>query len=496
MNHFPLPSRQQTMPWLGLILAACMLGLSGCAAMYPDKGAPAEIASPQVRLADDIHATQESWPAQRWWQRYQDPQLDALIDRALQESPAIAIAQARVKAGHAQASAVDASTGLLVGLTASLDRESLSENGFLGPFAVTNPLMGTTGPWYTEGTMGIGVDYSVDLWGRDRARINAAIGSSRAHEAEAAQVRLLLAAQISHAYYDMQTAFALQDLLLQAQAIEVEARRGHLARYERGLEPETLSRLAQAHQLAIDQRINACQVRIRLLREVLRTLLGAGPDNMPDIKPVPLPAASYELPASLGYQLLARRPDLQAMHWYVAASLEQIEAAKAAFYPSLDIKGFLGLDALHLEDLLKRSSRQINLIPGLSLPLFDSGRLSANLASARAQRDVMISQYNQAVLNAVREVANAAIELHGLSGQAAMQQEQVKSLEFASDSAEAHRARGLLDRVASEEARLPLLQEQGRLLELQNRQLHAQLALTTALGGGYDAKAGPTAEEK
>ena len=467
-----------------------LLNLTGCAAMYPDNSKISQVSAQDIRLAKDIHTEQTAWPSSSWWQRYQDPQLNALIERGLHDSPAIAIAQARVKAGHAQASAVDASTGLLVGLTASLDRQSVSENGFLGPFATSNPLLGTTGPWYTEGTIGAAVDYTVDVWGKDRARVDAAIGASRAHEAEAAQVRLLLAAQISHAYFDMQTTFAVKSLLTQAQGIEAEAWQGHQARHARGLEPETASRLALAHQMEIKQKISTCEVRIRQLREVLRTLTGAGPDDLEQIKPTPLPAASSAaLPDTLGYDLLARRPDLQAMHWYVTASLDQIEAAKAAFYPSFDIKGFLGLDSLHLEDLLKRSSRQINLLPGLSLPLFDSGRLSANLASARAMRDITIAQYNQSVLNAVREVAQAAIELEGLSRQSSMEETQIQSLAFANQSAQAHLEQGLLDRVSAEESRLPLLFEQGKWLELQNRQLHAQIALTTALGGGYDAKA-------
>ncbi|MDX6778636.1 multidrug resistance transporter, partial [Klebsiella aerogenes] len=81
------------------------------------------------------------------------------------------------------------------------------------------------------------------------------------------------------------------------------------------------------------------------------------------------------IPATLSYDLLARRPDLQAMRWYVQASLSQVEAARALFYPSFDIKVFFGLDAIHIDQLFKSTSRQINFIPGLRLPLFDGGRL-------------------------------------------------------------------------------------------------------------------------
>lgn len=221
-----------------------------------------------------------------------------------------------------------------------------------------------------------------------------------------------------------------------------------------------------------------------MLQEMLRTLVGAGADDFPGITAVPLPNTADQLPASLGYELLARRPDLQAMRWYVQTSFDQVEAAKAAFYPSFDIRAFLGMDALHLEDLFRKSSRQINLIPGLSLPIFDSGRLNANLALARSQSNVLIAEYNQSVLNAVREVAQTSIELAGLNQQASQQDGKLRSASFTYDSAQAHYQRGLLDKVSAREAMLPVLLEQGVAVELRSRQIHAEVALTTVLGGG------------
>jgi multidrug efflux system outer membrane protein len=229
------------------------------------------------------------------------------------------------------------------------------------------------------------------------------------------------------------------------------------------------------------------------MREMLRALAGAGADGLPAIAPVPLPAGSGQLPATLGYELLARRPDLQAMRWYVQASFDQTEAAKAAFYPSFDIKAFAGFDALHLGDLFHMGSRQLNLIPGLTLPIFDSGRLNANLASSRARSNVLIAQYNEAVLNAVREVAQASLQMNSTVQQTALQEKKLKAAQFAFDSADGHYRRGLVDKVSAKEAKLPVLQEIGKALELRGAEIHAEVALTAALGGGYgmDSAAGP-----
>ena len=468
--------------------ALWLLSVSGCALMREDTAPLAQLPVEQVRLAQDDNLPHDAWPAAQWWQRYGDDQLDALVARALKDSPTMAVAKARVEASHAQARLVDASTGLFIGLSASVNRQSVSENGFLGPFAHTNPAFGTTGPWYTEGTLGLGAEYSVDLWGKDRARVNAALGVHQARQAEAAEAELLLSSQLVHVYYDIQTTYAVLAFLEQARDIEQEMVAAHQARAARGLEPKTTVETAQAQRLQLDQQVNSAQTQIRSLREMLRLLTGAGPDALPDIAPRPLPDSAGGVPASLGYELLARRPDLQAMRWYVQASFDQVEAAKAAFYPSFDIRAFAGLDTLHLEDLFRKSSRQLNLIPGLSLPIFDSGRLNANLAVARSQSNVLIGQYNRSVLNAVREVAQAAIQLDGLNQQAVMQAGKLKAVTFAFDSAEAHYRRGLLDKASAREAQLPVLREQTQAVEIRSRQIHSEIALTTVLGGGYEAR--------
>ncbi|QOT81462.1 efflux transporter outer membrane subunit [Cupriavidus basilensis] len=462
-----------------------LLTASGCALMRKDTAPLPQIPGEQVRVAQDTALPDGAWPSAAWWQRYADDQLGALVTRALQDSPSMAVARTRVDASRAQTKLVDASSGLLVGLNASVNRQKLSENGFLGPFAHTNPEMGTTGPWYTEGTIGVGAGYTLDLWGKDRARVNAAMGVAQARQAEAAQAALLLSSQVVQLYYEIQTTYALEALLEQARDVRRNLVAASQARTARGLEPRTQAETAQAQLLQLDQQITVAQTRVRSLREGLRALTGAGPDDLPAIAPRPLPDSAGGVPSSLGYELLARRPDLQAMRWYVQASMDQIDAAKAAFYPSFDIRAFLGLDSLHLADLLRKSSRQINVIPGLSLPIFDSGRLNANLAATRSQSNALIAQYNESVLNAVREVAQAGIELDGLNRQAAMQESKLKSVSFASNSAEAHYRQGLLDKPSALEARLPLLMEQSQAVEIRSKQIQSEIALTRALGGGY-----------
>jgi len=483
------PSRLAPITWVISLLPA----IHGCALIREDTAPATKIAVDQVRLSPEIQPPMGDWPSTAWWRFYDDDALDALVARALKESPTMAVAQARVEASRAQTSLVDASTGVLIGLSVAVNRESVSENGFLGPFAHTNPAMGTTGPWYTEGMVGLGASYSVDLWGKDKARVSAAMGVTMARRAEAAQAALLLSSQVVHVYYDIQTTYALRDLLIKARDIRQEQVEATEARMARGLTPRTQAEIAEAQRLQVDQQIISAQTRIRTFHEMLRLLTGAGPGGLATVSPRPLPDRVGGVPGALGYELLARRPDLQAMRWYVQASMDQIDAAKAAFYPSFDIRAFIGLNALHMSDLLRRSSRQIDLIPGLTLPIFDSGRLNANLAVTRMESNLLIAQYNEAVLNAVREVAQTGIELQGLSDQEAIQADQLKAATFAANSAAAHYRRGLLDGAAARDAMLPVLREESQAVELRGRRIQSTVTLATELGGGYMSEDGGAA---
>jgi multidrug efflux system outer membrane protein len=463
--------------------------LPGCALIHHNGTPYPEIAPEQIELANDIHLARDGWPAARWWTRYRDAQLDALIDQALANAPTMVIARTRVAQARSDVALVTAGSNLQVAALASLDRTHVSANGFLGPFARNEPELGLTGPWYTEGIVGLGASLDIDLWGKQRAQIAASLGVSNARLAEACAVELEVSADVAQLYYGIQTTYQLIDLLDESHEIAVFAVDAHEGRAGRGLEARTQLEEARAQQLGIERQIVAAQGQIKQLRESMRALVGAGPGGLPAIEPVALPRSQAALPATLSYELLARRPDLQAMRWYVEASFDRIDAAKAAFYPSFDIKAFFGFNALHLADLFTHASQQINLIPGLTLPIFDGGRLNANLSGAREGSNLLIEQYNQAVLNAVRDVAQTGSRLQALDAQTALQKQRIESIAFERDSVEAHYQRGLANRLAALEARQPVIAEQVALLTLNAQVLSQEIALTKALGGGYRADA-------
>ncbi|RQR52647.1 multidrug resistance transporter [Burkholderia sp. Bp9125] len=465
------------------VVLAC--ALSACALIGHDQPAYSTIAPEQVRIAGAIRLERDGWPAKQWWRTYGDPQLDSLIARALDTSLTIVVARTRVAQAKSDLDLVRAGTNLQVTALAAVNREHVSSNGFLGAYSTNQPAIGATGPWYTEGIAGFGGSLDIDIWGKQRAQVEAAIGVHNARRAEVASIELELSADVAHIYYGIQTDYRRIELLEQLSDVAEFAVAAHAARAERGIEPTTPTELVRAQMLATQRQIAAAHASVTQLRESLRALLGAGPDDLVDIRPVPLPSPHAALPHTLSYELLARRPDLQAMRWYVQSSFDRIDAAKAAFYPSFDIKAFFGVNALHLADLFTHASQQINLIPGLYLPIFDGGRLNANLTGARTASNALITQYNQAVLNAVRDVAVTGSRLQDLDVEAALQARKIDAVSVASESAQARYERGVTSRLIAMDARQAVLLERISMLEIDGQRLSQDIAMSKALGGGY-----------
>ena len=465
---------------------ACILAsLSACAWMQHDTAPRAEIQQDKIKLAQDIHLAGDNWPDAQWWKQYNDPQLNALIERALSDSPTIAIARTRVSQAASQTELLGAGNSLQISALALLNEQHTSSNGFLGPYALDVPRLGLTGPWYTEGTLGLFADWNIDIWGAHRAAIEAALGVQNARAAEAASAELEISSGVAQLYYSMQTTWQMIDLLRQTRVVLDDAVVGQQNKMRQGLESKTPIFAARTQVLAVDRQITAAQGQLKGMREAMRALVGAGADDLPEIRPAPLPQIVGALPRVLSYELLARRADLQAMRWYVQSSFSQIDAAKAAFYPNLDLKVLFGIDSIHLNKLFQSSSQQFNLIPGLYLPIFDGGRLNANLHGARAASNMLIEQYNQAVLNAVRDVAVSGSRLQALDDERLLQVERLDATQFAQEAAEASFKRGLSSRLASTEAHLPILTEKMALLLLDGQRLNQDIALIKALGGGY-----------
>jgi multidrug efflux system outer membrane protein len=464
-------------------LTPCVLVLLAACAPIPDDPGQPDLQSPAaLKLANDIHLANEGWPDAQWWQSYHDAQLDGLISRALKSSPSLVIAEQRVAAAQAAYTARQSTQGLGFDFAAQAVRQRYSANGLL-----PEPIGGSE---QTELQLQAQASYAFDWWGKYRSYVQAAAGEINARRAEQAQSQQMLASLVAQNYFALQSRWARERVLEQAEQTLEELVQVAGKRVQHGLANSAELRqwqntLAQLRQQLAQQHDQATQTR-----EALKALLADDANVVAALKPVELPAIEARLPDNAGLELLARRPDLQAARWRIQSALSQVDYTRAAFYPEINLFAAVGLDSLSLGKLFEGASRTWQLGPGLTLPLFSSKALSGQLAKARSDRNTLIASYNQAVFNAVRDVAQAGSALQSVQARLNQHLDIARRSSRQLGDARREYQAGLIDRQALLQARLDDQASTLEGLQLTNQALQADLVLIASLGGGYHNQAG------
>jgi multidrug efflux system outer membrane protein len=469
---------------LPLLLA---LGLAGCAHIPPDAHPIAARDAQAAQLAPGIALGRSAWPERHWWTQFGDTELDALISDALASAPSLDVAATRIGAARAVLAMDGADSGPSAGLVAHQDRQRYSGNGlFPAPIG---------GNFFSDSAVQLRAGVDFDWWGKHKAQIRAALGEVKAREADYAQAEQSLAVAIAATFFRIQGLWA--HLALNQQRIAVqEALLGDCSvRVAAGLASIAERHSAEAALAGLRRQSDLLGLQGASEREALRALLGADGNALATLRAVPLPKGEPVLPATLGLELLARRPDLQAARWRIEAALGKVDAERAAFYPQLNLSGAIGLDSLSLGKLLQVGSRTVLGGVDVAVPLFDAKRLVARFDGARAKRDELIADYNQTVFNAVRDVAQQGVTLAGIERESQQQAEVLTATRALVAAVQARMAQGLAARQSLLAVQDELLKQQDGALELQQQSLLAQLALTKALGGGYRAALQPTQKD-
>jgi len=467
---------------LAPIAAMTMAALAGCAStngLAPSATVrdPNSLASKQS-LANAA-VTPAAWPKADWWRSLGDPQLDALIDEALGSAPTLKVAVAR--AGKALALADVSGAALLprVEGSASSVRQRYSENGLLPP-----PLGGST---QTLNRLQATLTWDLDLWGRNRSAYEAAIGTAHAADIDTHAARLALSTAIAQAYVQLQRAYLQLDV---AKTTLAERERIYALTRDRnaaGIDSKLELKQAESALPATRERILQLSELIALTRNQLAALLGAGPDRALAItRPTARTLEPIALPSALPAELLGRRPDLMAQRWRIEAARKDIDAAKAEFYPNVNLIAFIGLQSLNAGSLFSAASRAPGIGPAVTLPIFDGGRLRGNLAATDADHDVAVEQYNQAIADALRDVVDQLTSRRSVDEQRREQRLALSTAREAYDLAVLRYREGLGNYLQVLSAEQPLLVQESLDADLRARELAVSIDLIRALGGGYE----------
>jgi NodT family efflux transporter outer membrane factor (OMF) lipoprotein len=481
MRSHPSPLRR------GAALAAALSALLALAACAADPAlAPKETLPDPAALAARLQlappgADTAPLPSTTWWTAYGDAELDRWIELGLRDSPSLRQAAARVAQARAGFEVARAAQLPSVGFGADIDQQRISSNGIFPP-----PLAGMVG---TVDDIGLSGQFDLDLFGRLAARSDAARISAEAATIDGEQVRVRLAGAIAHAYFELahaqQTVRILQDL---------EVDRSHLLdlvgqRVRAGFDTQVERRLAEIPVPQIRVEIERAAEQVTLARHALAVLAGQPPKAAAGVEARLPPAAASAPPEALPADLLARRADIAAAQLRVRATLREVDAARAAFYPNVNLTALVGLDALGLANVFKWPSRVWQLEPALHLPIFEGGALRAGLRGASAQTDEAIAAYNATVLQAAGEVADDLSSLASVQRQRELQHEATHSAQAAYELAGIRYQAGLGNLLSVLTAQSSELAQERAQVDLDARSAALGVSLALALGGGWQAPA-------
>ena len=458
---------------------ALSLALSAC--ITPPKEGPQQLALDDSRLG---LAPQISAPvaAPAWWSAFNDAQLDRLMQQALADNPSLAQAMARVREAQSLADVTRAGLSPAVSYDAQEARQRFSRNDVIPP-----PYAGNV-QW--EGQQGLNLSWDIDFWGRQSSLLKQARSQTAAASLDVASARLALSGAVAAAYIDLYRNNALADVAQRTQAQRQRILDITRERVRAGLDTNVELREAEGAVPQAQVELTQAQAAVALDTHQLAALSGHGADAYAQIQRPQLdPAAALPLPAALPADLLGRRPDVLAARDRIEAAGAGRAAAKAAFYPDVDLVAFAGSSAIGFTSLFHAASGNYGAGPAIHLPLFDAGRLKAEYRGANAEIDVAVAGYNDTVLQAVRQSADQLSLIEALNGEIAQQQQTLDDAEAAYSLAEQRYRAGLSGYLTVLNAETQVLSARRQHVELVSDQAIARINLLLAVGGSFDPQA-------
>lgn len=462
-------------PCLCAALVATLLMLGGCAIAPLPTAEPPRV--PAAWATPPLPASDVAAPA-AWWQSWNDPLLEELIDTTRRQSPSVEVAAARLRQARAALGLTEAAAWPIATASASATR------GDAGA--------GTPGP---AGTLPLSVaaSWELDLWGQTRLARRAAERRIDARRIEAAALEQSLAAEVATLYVNLRVAQALLVGIERDRQSRAETARLIERKAQAGFEAPANAALAQAAAAQAEARVAEQQAGIdRLLvalsalsgrevaavRERVTPAAGTAPDAL-------IPRQAPIAPPAVPSALLRQRPDLAALELELAALAAEVGVAEADRYPKITLTGSVGYSVSRAFGVTSDGPTWA-FGPAISIPLFDAGRRSAAVEAARARHDEVRAQYRQAATNAVREVEEALIALRDAAERQRALAASLAGYRAFERAAEARLRAGVGSVLELEDARRSALAAQLAVLNLERERLLALVSLHRAMGGGVD----------
>jgi len=464
-------------PIIAIPLAAALL--AGCTAgpnyHRPDVQVPAAFRAPQP-----VPTAPSSLADLKWFDVFQDEQLQQLVRTALAQNYDLRDAVAHVEAARASLGVTRSDQFPHVGASGDLQITRLSRDG---AFALPQSFVASQNRNWGEAFLDL-LSFEVDLWGRLRRSTEAARANLLSAEENRKAVVTTLVSDVATAYFNLRELDAELDISERTLETRRESLRLTQTRGTGGV--ATLLDLRQAQQLVdtAAETIPGLQEQIGETENQISLLLGNNPGDIPRGRSLidqHLPGVPPGLPSAL----LDRRPDIRAAEQNLVAANAEIGVAKAAYFPRLSLTGVLGGQSTQLSSLFSGPRSAWTFVPQVSQPIFEAGRLKSGVRLTEAQKESAVIQFQKTIQTAFTEVSNALIAHQRVRESRVQQEALVATLEDRTRLAYLRYRGGVDTQLNALDADRDLFQAQLTLSQVKDRELLAVVQLYKALGGGW-----------
>jgi NodT family efflux transporter outer membrane factor (OMF) lipoprotein len=480
-----------------MMLGTALLVPLGACDLGPDYHRPVTEMPAAWRAGPSTAAA--AWPSAEWWRGFRSPELNGLIDAARAQNPDIEAAIARVRQADAQVRLAGAALLPTLGASGSGTYDRYGNTGRVTRTATSSgQIVTSTGSRFTDVrqyTAGLNAGYELDFWGKNAATFEAAKASAVFSRWDQETVALTVVTSVATTWFN---ALNFQDRLTIAERNLGDSEKT-LAVIQGRLAAGTANALdvAQQESLVAGQRANIPNLRNEMEQQIigLGILVGRPPEAV-TVRPgtlveLALPPVYPGLPS----ELLLRRPDVAEVEAELVAATADIRAARAAFFPTVQLTGSAGYSSLALNTLFTPGASILTAAANLAQPIFDAGTLRGNLEQARGRQAELVADYRKAILQAFTDVEDALTALRYTGEQEALEQTAVDVAQRAADIARAQLAAGTVDVTTVLTAQITLYSAQDTLEQVRLAHFLALLNLYKALGGGWQQPGGPVPDQ-
>lgn len=473
-----------------LFTPGCMVGPNY---QRPTAPVPAAFKEAPTASPDEINRWKPAQPNEeaakgKWWEIYNDPDLNALEDQVNISNQNVLMAEAQFRAA---ADAVRIARSALYPTITTAPSYARSEaSGTLYNVSAGN----LTGGQRNIFALPFSLSYTVDLWGSIRRSVRAGVATAQASFAQLQNARLSYQASLAEDYFELHGTDGNIDLLQTTVKSYEDYLKLTQDRFNAGVASgadvaQAQTQLETARAQLIDYGVARAQ-----FEHAIAILTGKPPSDI-SILQSPIKILPPPVPVGVPSTLLERRPDIATAERQMASQNEQIGIAKAAYYPSLTLSATGGLEGGQAYNLLTSASRFWSVGPTFDYTIFDAGKRRATLAQARDTYDATVANYRQTVLTGFQQVEDNLAALRVLENEASAEDAAVRAAQDALNISTYQYKAGTVDYLTVITEQGILLSDQVQAVNILTRRMTASVLLVEALGGGWNTSTLPSAND-